>query len=97
MSHGIEFRPKAAKAFDKLDHAIRQQLARKLAERRNNPRVQADALRDMPDCYKIKLHARGLRCIYQVQDDRLVILVLAIGQREREEAYKLAMAELSGR
>lgn len=91
----IEFRPKAAKAFERLDPVVRKQLARKLAERRNNPRVQAAGLRELPDCYKIKLRAQGVRCVYQVQDRRLVILILAIGKRERDEAYRLAAHELA--
>lgn len=90
----LEFRPCAAKAFHKLDHSLKQQLAKKLDQRRRGPRVPGDKLRDMPECYKIKLRSSGLRVIYQVQDDRLVILVLAIAKREREEAYQLASAEL---
>ena len=48
----------------------------------------------MPDCYKIKLRAVGLRLVYQVVDEQLVILVLAIGKRDRNEAYLLAEREL---
>jgi mRNA-degrading endonuclease RelE of RelBE toxin-antitoxin system len=35
----------------------------------------------------------GIRLIYLVRDQELVILVLAIGKREREEAYKEAIQE----
>ena len=50
-------------------------------------------MRDMPDGYRLKLRAAGLRVVYLVQDDRLVVLVLSVGGREREEAYKDAMRE----
>ena len=48
----------------------------------------------MPDCYKIKLRAKNLRLVYRVIDDRLIILVLAIGKRERNKAYAQAERQL---
>lgn len=73
--------------------ADKRQLARKLGERRSNPRVPGDAVREIPDGYRLKLRSSGLRLIYQVRDGALVILVLVIGKREREEAYKDAVRE----
>ena len=87
------FRPKAAKAFQKLDPALQRQLAQKLNERRFNPKVVADAVREIPGGYKVKLRASGFRLIYLVRDRQLVILVLSIGKREREEAYRDAVKE----
>ena len=81
------FRPKAAKAFKKLDPALQKQVARKLSERRVNPKIPADSVREIPGAYKIKLRASGFRLIYLVRDAQLVILILSIGKREREEAY----------
>ncbi len=91
------FRPKAAKAFQKLDAALQKQLARKLTERRLNPKVAADAVREIPGGYKIKLRASGFRLIYLMRDAQLVILVLSVGKREREEAYSEAMKEFGER
>ncbi|MEP8111190.1 type II toxin-antitoxin system RelE/ParE family toxin [Aeromonas caviae] len=48
----------------------------------------------MPDCYKIKLRGAGYRLVYQVQDDRVVVFVVAVGKREREEVYLEAMSRL---
>jgi mRNA interferase RelE/StbE len=87
------FRPRAKKVFDKLGTADQRQLAAKLKERCIGPRVPADAVREIPDGYKIKLRSSGIRLIYQVRDGELVILVLAIGKREREEAYRDAIRE----
>jgi mRNA interferase RelE/StbE len=89
----VVFRPKAAKAFKKLDPALQTQLARKLSERRLNPKVPADAVREIPNSYKIKLRASGFRLIYLVRDVQLVILILSVGKREREEAYVDALKE----
>lgn len=90
----VVFRPKAQKRFDKLDYALRQQLARKLVERASNPRIPGDALRGMKDCYKVKLRSSGLRLIYRVSDTEIILLVLAVAGREGEEAYRLAENEL---
>jgi len=91
----VVFRKRAKNAFDRLDPVLQRQLARKLLERSHNPRVPADALSGMRDCYKIKLRSSGLRLAYLVQDDRIVLLVLAVGKREREEVYREAHTELS--
>jgi len=48
----------------------------------------------LPDCYKIKLRKAGYRLIYRVVDDRLVVIVLAVGKRERDEAYDAAAGRL---
>jgi mRNA interferase RelE/StbE len=90
----LVFRPRAKKDFERLDALVRNQLQKKLRERLFHPRVEADHLRRAKDCYKIKLRKAGVRLIYKVEDDRLVVLVLAIGKREGEEAYEKAEREL---
>jgi mRNA interferase RelE/StbE len=92
----VIFRPRAKKAWDKLAHALRTQFARRLDERRRNPRIPSAALGRMPDCYKIKLRAAGYRLVYQVIDEKIVILVLAVGRRDRNEVYEQAAGELRG-
>jgi mRNA interferase RelE/StbE len=91
--YDVVFRPRAAKAFGKLDKAIQRQLARKLIERSGNPKIPADRIREIPDGYKIKLRSSGIRLIYLLRDEAVVILVLSVGRREREEAYKDAIRE----
>ena len=91
----VIFRPRAKKQFDRLDFALQQQLARKLKQRSANPRVPADKLSKMHDCYKVKLRSSGIRAIYQVQDGALILLVLAVAKREGDEAYEFAMQELN--
>ena len=68
--------------------------AKKLKERIENPRVEADHLRGMKDCYKIKLKALGYRLVYEVQDNVLVISVVAVGKRNRSEVYELSSERL---
>jgi mRNA interferase RelE/StbE len=44
------------------------------------------------DRYKIKLKSLGYRLVYEVRDAELVVLVVAVGKRERNAAYRRAAA-----
>ena len=59
-----------------------------------NPRVEANRLRDLPDCYKIKLRSAGFRLIYQVIDQEIVVFVVAVDKRENDAAYDKAQERL---
>jgi len=90
MTYELEFLPAALKEWHKLGHTVREQFKRKLGERLMEPRVQADALHGLPDHYKIKLRSAGYRLVYRVEDERVVVSVVAIGKRERGEVYSTA-------
>ncbi len=90
MTYSLEFLPSALKEWEKLGHTVREQLKKKLRERLALPRVPADALREMPNHYKIKLRASGYRLVYRVEDERVVVIVVAVGKRERGAAYEKA-------
>jgi mRNA interferase RelE/StbE len=87
MIYSLEFVESALKEWRKLSPDIRTQLKKKLAERLAHPHVPSARLHGMPDCYKIKLRASGYRLVYQVQDKVLVVIVMAVGKRERGLAY----------
>jgi mRNA interferase RelE/StbE len=93
-SFRVIFRPRAKKRFDKLDTAVQRQIARKLLERCDNPRVPSSALTKLPNCYKVKIKKPGIRLVYLVRDAQLILLVLSVGLRERSEAYEDAALEL---
>lgn len=90
MTYGLEFLPSARKEWDKLGATLREQFKRKLAERLTRPRVEADALRGLKDHYKIKLRSAGYRLVYRVEDERITVVVVAVGKRERAEVYESA-------
>ncbi len=90
MSYSLEFRESALKEWRKLDGGIREQFKKKLAERLERPRVEAARLSGMPDCYKIKLRNAGYRLVYQVDDNRIVVIVVAVGKRENLAVYRVA-------
>ena len=80
----------AKKEWDKLGGNVRNQLKKKIVERLSEPRIASARLHGMPDCYKIKLRKVGYRLVYRVFDDRIVVQVVAVGKRERNEAYAAA-------
>ena len=42
------------------------------------------------DRYKIKLRSVGYRLVYEVRDSELIVVVVAVGKRERNAVYKAA-------
>lgn len=60
--------------------AIQEKLATILI----NPRIEANRLHALPDCYKIKLRSSGYRLVYQVLDQEVMVFVVTVDKRERE-------------
>ena len=96
MIYELAFDPRALKEWHKLGDTVRAQFKKKLAEVLCQPRLASARLRDLPDCYKIKLKSAGYRLVYQVQDERVTVLVIAIGKREKAAVYEDADKRLSG-
>ena len=94
MSYDLEFLPKALKEWQRLDKSIQKQLKKKIAERLKCPHVPASRLRGFKSVYKIKLRASGYRLVYQVNDKKIVVLVVVVGKRERSKAYQEARKRL---
>ena len=73
----------AEKEWSKLDGSIKRRFKEKLAnERLINPRVAKDALRELPDCYKIKITTPQYRLIYHVNDAKRVLTIMSLAPRE---------------
>ncbi len=90
MSYKIKFLPSALKEWKKLAPPIQKQFKKKLEERTKNPRNKASQLRGFKDVYKIKLRSVGYRLVYEVNDNEIVIYVIAVGKRERGLVYSKA-------
>ena len=95
MIYKLEFYEEAYKEWKKLDGSIKEQFRIKLTERLGNPKVPAAKLRDSIDRYKIKLKSVGYRLVYEVRDKEIVVLVVAIGKRDRNAVYLAADKRLS--
>ncbi|MGB4812068.1 MAG: type II toxin-antitoxin system RelE/ParE family toxin [Methylophilaceae bacterium] len=90
MTYELAFLEVSLKEWRKLDRNIQAQFKKKLEERLETPRVPSAKLHGHEDRYKIKLRSIGYRLVYQVNDDVLIVLVVAVGKRERSAIYKAA-------
>ena len=84
----LKFLPTALKEWKKLDPSIQSQLKKKLKERLQNPHVPSSQLSGFENHYKIKFRASGYRLVYEVVENDIYILVIAVGKREKNIVYK---------
>jgi len=94
MAYKLAFHLKALKELDDVGRETQAQILKKLEKRLEDPRVAADALSGMKDCYKIKLRSVGYRLVYQVQDNTVTVYVLAVDKRDKMKVYKAARTRL---
>ncbi|MFZ2869910.1 type II toxin-antitoxin system RelE family toxin [Zavarzinia sp.] len=90
MTYELAFLDEALKEWRKLDNVTREQFKAKLVERLENPKIPSARLHGAKERYKIKLRNAGYRLVYQVRDTELLVLVVAVGKRERNDVYKTA-------
>jgi len=90
MTYELAFLDEALKEWRKLDGVTREQFKAKLAERLHNPKIPSARLRGAKERYKIKLRNAGYRLVYEVRDREVLVLVVAVGKRERNAVYKAA-------
>lgn len=91
MTYKLNFKKSAYKEWNKLGSTLREQFKKKLLERLENPHVPASKLSGADNLYKIKLRQSGYRLVYKVEDDVIIVTVLAVGKRERSDVYKKAI------
>lgn len=98
MTYELRFRTSALKEWRKLDGTLRAQFKKKLQERLEHPHVPASALSGLPgvQAYKIKLRQSGYRLVYTVEDAVVTVTVVAVGKREKNAVYDVALARLRG-
>ncbi|WP_459991445.1 type II toxin-antitoxin system RelE family toxin [Methylosoma difficile] len=73
---------------------LQNQFKKKLKERLENPHAPAAALLDALNLYKIKLPQQGYRLVYSIADNVVTVTVIAVGKRDRNEVYEIALARL---
>ena len=91
-TYELEFHELALKEWKKLDGSIKAQFLKTLTKRLQEPHIPSAKLHgDLQNTYKIKLRDVGYRLVYQVIDQRLVVVVIAVGRRDHDEAYQMAI------
>lgn len=85
------FVPSALAEWQALDGSIKEPMRKLLKKRLDNPRVPGAELHgELRGYYKIKLRKQGFRLVYGVEDDVLVVMVMAIDKREDSLVYRSA-------
>lgn len=97
MSYELEFLEEALTEWQRLDGSVREQFRKKLAERLIEPHVPSARLSGRDNRYKIKLRSVGYRLVYEIEEGRLVVLVIAVGRRDRNAVYKAAQGRRARR
>ncbi len=91
MAYRVEFLPEAAREFEALDGSLKKVAAKqidKLAERPELGEPWGKRMGiDLTGYRKIYFGKTGYRIVYEIQQQKLVILIIGIGKRERAEIY----------
>ena len=83
MTYQVQIKRSALKALNSLDKPVRRRLWARIRALANDPRPPgAKALRE-PSKGHYRLRVRDYRILYTVEDDRLLVLVVRVGERER--------------
>jgi len=90
MIYKLKFLPSALKEWEKLDNSVKNQFKKKLSERLKNPQVASCRLHSFKNHYKIKLKDSGYRLVYEIIDNELCVLVIAVGKRDKGHIYQKA-------
>ncbi len=83
----LMFLPIALKEWSKLDPSIRNEFKKKLEKILTNPELPSAKLVGHKNVYKVKLKSIGYRLAYKVENDRLVVMVIAVGKREKSVIF----------
>lgn len=92
----LQFVPSAWAEWKALEGSVKEALRKLLKKRLDNPHVPGAELHGaLAGHYKIKLHKQGYRLVYAVEDDVLIVMVMAVDKREDSAVYQAAIARIS--
>lgn len=89
MTYNLKFVPSALKEWEKLGDTVKKEFKKALEKRLVTPRIPKQKLSGYNDVYKIKLRSAGYRLVYEVIEKEVVVLVLAVGKRDKDEVYEI--------
>lgn len=86
MPYEVEWQRPAAKELRKIDPQVRRRIISAVEDLRTDPRpAQSTQLKGAPANW-LRVRIGDYRIVYEVNDDRLLILVLRVGHRS--EVYR---------
>ena len=88
QNYQLKFDRDALKEWKKLDGSIKEEFKKALSRRLKAPIVESARLHgNLSNCFKIKSKSSGYRLIYTVVEAEVVVIVLAVGERDKQRAY----------
>lgn len=81
LAYKIVFRTSASKAFLALDPAVRKRVGKVIDRLAESPRSAQAVMLAAMDMTIWRVRAGAWRILYEIDDDRLVVLVLDVGHR----------------
>lgn len=90
MTYKLKFLPSAKREWDKLDNSIKIQFKTKLKKCLENPYIPHNKLYGFDCAYKIKLRSIGYRLVYEINEQEVIVFVIAVGKRENNIVYDRA-------
>ena len=88
----LQFVPSAWAEWQRLDGSVKELMRKLLRKRLDSPHVPGAALHGaLLGYFKIKLNKQGYRLVYGVQDDVLIVMVMAVDKREDSVVYESAI------
>ncbi len=92
MVYKIEFLPEAAREFERLDGSLRKIAAKQIEKLSERPELGVPLGKrlgiDLTGYRKIYFGRKGYRIVYEIVGERLKVLIIGIGKRERAEIYR---------
>ena len=101
MAYKITFLPEAAREFEALDGSLKKLAARQIDKLAERPELGEPLGKkfgiDLTGYRKTYFGKKAYRIVYEFQTRRLLVLIIGIGRREREEIYKEVAERLKHR
>ena len=92
MAYKVEFLSEAAREFDALDGSLRKIAAKQIDKLAEKPELGEPLGKrmgvDLTGYRKTYFGKKAYRIVYEIQRQKLLILIIGIGKRERAEIYK---------
>lgn len=81
--YSVRFMSNAEKAFDKLDKGDKRLVVAQLEKLERAPELGKPLADGLAGFRKMYCARKRLRIIYRIENDQLVVLVIAIGERDK--------------
>lgn len=92
--YGYKFHPEAEKELGKLNHSIQLLFAKKLKQILKSPESGMDLGNKnnlkLSGFKKTYFNGKKHRIVYKVEEEEVLIYIIAVGKREEMEVYKKA-------